>query len=72
MGTSLSRSLRGMPNWLLRDNKSPSELQPAGREDRVSDEFSITVTRVISYDGMQFFHMNMMLGTDLARADSII
>lgn len=27
-GTSLSRSLKGIPNWLLRDIKSPIELQP--------------------------------------------
>lgn len=34
MGTSLNRSLSGMPSWLLRDNKSANELQPAGKHDK--------------------------------------
>lgn len=43
-GTSLSRSLRGMPNWLLRDNKSPSDVQPARREDETLQSWNVTVT----------------------------
>lgn len=34
-GASLSKSLRGTPSWLLRDNNSPTERQPA--EKRASD-----------------------------------
>lgn len=41
-GTSLSRSLRGIPNRALRHNKSPRELQPAGREGGASDGVKAT------------------------------
>lgn len=66
-GTSLSRSLRGMPTWLLCDNKSPSERQPGERE-----QTPITFTRHIFFSSLQVDYTNRKLEWDFSKGSSFV